>query len=282
MTQLLTEYCTNMDGDLISYDWYHLEQKTYQALERFRQAGLACDKPYWRYLRAYHAPGADPKNSESDLRWDALASLTYGFTGVSWFLYQITGSSADLAPAFFDSAGSFSATKTSLFTAAAAINQELRNLGRAITQLRSVDVRYVASLLQPIATKPWTPGAGGNPHLASVGPKPGELFLDLLVGFFEDDAGEPYVMVQNVRHANADFPLNNALPGTARLVFDFSTAPATLDRTRVEVLDKVSGKVTTLKLTALGGDKAQLDALLEAGDAVLFKHPTGRPFVLGP
>ena len=63
-----------------------------------------------------------------------------------------------------------------------------------------------------------------------------------------------YVMVQNVRHKNGDFPINNASAGTIRLTFDFSKASV----------------------------DAYLDATLAAGDALLFKYDTGAAFALQP
>jgi hypothetical protein len=276
-------YYKQMDADVVSYDYYSQKNKTYREMNMFRLAGLQQGRPYWRYMNSYFTvPPGKKSLTESDLRWDAFSGLVFGYTGHTWFLYQVYGDG--LFPAFFNAAKSFGATKTPLYLVAAKINKEMANLGRAITQLTSTDVRYTPSigLLQPLGTQSWKAGAGKDPYLAGLIAAPGQPLLDSLAGFFRDDAGEIYVMVQNVRHLNGDWPIDSDKDGTLRLTFDFSTAPASLDKTKLLSLDKVTGKVVSLPLTALGGGKMQYDAKLAAGDALLFKYASGKPFVLGP
>jgi len=281
--QQLTYYA-QMDADVVSYDSYTQGNKAYYRLDMFRQAGLKQGRPYWRYINAYFdKPPGGKTITESDMRWDAFSGLVYGYTGHTWFLYQIYNNN-QLSPAFFDAGDSFAAAKTFRYALAAQINQELLNLGRCITQLTSTDVRYTPSvpLLTPQGTKPWQVGAGGDPYLVGLAPAPGQLLLDILVGFFVDDKGERYVMVQNVRHESGSWPIDNDNNGTFRLTFDFGKAPSGLDQTQVLGLDRVTGKVQALALTPLSGGKAQLDVTLAAGNPVLFKYATGVPFALGP
>ena len=278
--QLLQYYGSFVDGDLVCYDSYTLSNKAYERMAKFRAHGLQYKRPYWRYLKAYLSSSSDAL-AESDLRWDAFSGLTYGYTGHTWFLYQV-GTAHNLTPALFSAAGSYTAQKTPLHAVAGQINTELRNLGRAVTQLTSTDVRYVSSvpLVQPAGTQAFGKGAGGDPFLVGVAAAPGELFLDILVGFFVDDFGEQYVMVQNVRHEHGDWPVDNAKPGTIRLTFDFGSA-AGVDKTRLLGLNRLSGAVGDVPLTSLGGSQAQLDVTLDAGNPLLFKYATSRSFVLG-
>ncbi len=269
-----------MNGDIVSYDHYVRDDGAYEALARFRAAGLAQRRPYWRYMKSFYFENGDDALSESDLRWDAFSGLLYGYTGHSWFLYTISPN-ADLQPALFEREADFDSPKTPLFAEVAQINQELRHLGRVVTQLTSTDVRYIAwtSWLQPDGTSAWSRGAGGDPYLSAIA---AVGVADLAAGFFRDDAGEPYVMVQSVAHSSGKWPTGTTAPVTARLTFDFSQAPASLDRTRLLSLDKVTGAPATLALVSQSASTARLEVTLAAGDVVLFKYASGAPLALGP
>jgi hypothetical protein len=279
LAQMLQHYCDKMDADVISYDRYSQSNKTYATMALFRSWGLKCGLPYWRYINAYHDVGDSVGITPSDLRWDAYAGLLFGYTGHTWFLYQISTNNT-LHPAFFAAQNSFAAKKTALYAAAAQLNTELANLGQVVTQLTSTDVRYIPAigLLQPPGTFTWKAGAGGDPYLAGVKPGTGGFLMDILVGFFKDDAGERYVMVQNTRHDNGDWPIDNANAGGVVLDLDFAKAPASLDKTKLLTVDAKTGKVGSIALKALGGGKAQVELNLAAGEAVLFKYSTGKGF----
>ncbi len=281
--EMIAYYGGQMDGDVISYDRYTLGYSAFESLAYFRNAGLSWNKPYWRYLDAYSKAGNNEFPSASDMRWDAFVGLLFGYTGHTWFLYQIPGAE-DVVSALYQSHGDLSVAKTPLWDEAAQINVEMANLGRAITRLTSTDVRYIPGQIlhspQGIAT--WTPGAGGDEYITKIEALGGGLpsIHDLAAGFFRDDAGEIYVMVQNQQHAGADWPINNTDEVTARVHFDFSGAPGELDKTHVLSLDRRTGQVVGLALVSDGGDKASLDVRLAAGDPVLFKYADGFPFAL--
>jgi hypothetical protein len=269
-------------ADIYSYDDYGRGKSVYTSLSSIRGAGIQHGLPYWRYQRAYSDAASAPELEESDSRWDAFSGVSYGFTGHTWFVYQ-NAPNGSLEPGLFTAPGSFTATKTPTFQVVAQINLELANLGRALTQLTSTDVRYVASTVfdQPGSTTAWAKGASGDPFITNIGTGAGSGFLpELLVGFFVDARGEHYVSVQNVRHTNAEFPINNSDPLVAELDFDFTGS--SVDSTRVQSLDRTSGLIVDLPLAAAGGSAAKLDVTLAAGDLVLFKYATGAPFALGP
>ncbi|MCP4625527.1 MAG: hypothetical protein GY850_18730, partial [bacterium] len=191
--ELLEYYCEEMDGDIISYDHYSPKNSTYEALEIFRSAGLRHNKPYWRYLRSFYYQNDPDSISESDMRWNAFSGLVYGYTGHTWFIYNIDPNN-ELDPALFSLEDDFLSPTTNLWTIAAQINKEMQNLGRSITQLTSTDVRYIATIsdLRPEATSKWRFGAGGDPYIDDIERTEDFSLLDILVGFFQDDAGEHY------------------------------------------------------------------------------------------
>lgn len=277
---MIDTFIGDWGGDIVSHDAYRQDNDAYSALAQFRAAALRNNAPYWRYLKAFHYTSDGPDLEESDLRWDAFSGLVYGYTGHTWFIYQIEPTNPDLVPALFATKGDYGSAKTPLWDVVAQINVELGHLGRSVTQLTSTDVRYRASssLNQPAGTQPWSAGAGGDPYLAAFGPAPGNLLLELLIGFFVDDAGEHYLMLQNVRHDHGDWPTDNADSGTARLSFDFSAAPGNVLRSGGQSLDKLTGNVVEVPFTSQAGDQATLDVQLAAGDVFLFKYATGAVF----
>jgi len=279
---MLDYYCHSMDADLVCYDSYSRANVTYGRIEMFRTAALACDMPYWRYLNAYEDAGETDWPSESDMRWNAFVGLVYGYTGHTWFIYQILPAHG-LVPSFFTHAGDFAAPRTQRFDYAAQINIEMMHLGKSITQLNSTDVRYIPALplTQPEGTRTWSPGAGGDLFITEITPLSGAVFQDVLVGFFNDDSGEKYFMVQNVNHSGGDFPVSSDAAATIHLGFDFGivTDPA-FNRDSLLTLNKLTGSVDTLPLTPAGGDLRSLDVTLAAGDAILLKYNTGAEFAM--
>lgn len=267
------------DVDILSYDHYNLGTSANNGLMKIRSSALGAGKPYWRYTKSFHYKNESQSLTAADLRWDALVGVVYGFTGYTWFVYSVAADSQDLAPDLFQVGGNYGATKTALYQAAATTNQELAQIGRSLVLLKSTDVRYVASisLLRPSGIQAWAKGAGSDPYLSGVAIGGGQ---DALVGFFRDDCGETYVMVQNQAHPDGTFPNNSSNTGSVSLEFDFGGATdATLDKTAVLALDTMAGTVATKTLTPAGGTKAKLDVALAPGEVLFFKYKNGRPFV---
>jgi hypothetical protein len=264
--------------DIFSFDRYNLGKRQYATLGLIRRYAQKYHRPYWRYLYGYRQHAGD-RLSPSDLRWDAMSGLVYGFTGFTWFIYQ--GTSSGIAPAFFDQPG-YTGAKSRLWRPAAEVNRDLAAYLRVTTHLWSTDVRYRALLpaLQPEGTRPWRRGAGGDPYLVDLAPAadPGSAGMEILAGFFRDDAGEHYVILQNVRHARGSPPNDNEEAGTIRLRFDFQGAPSDVDPSRILVFDprRQQSKAVALQPRAPRGGVADLP--VAAGDVVLFKYATGRSF----
>ncbi len=264
-------------ADLISYDRYDRKEGGYVALERWRDAAIKNGVPYWRYMKGYLEKNEVLDDIHpSDLRWDAFSGALYGYTGHTWFIYQITPV-PDMAPAFHTTFDLMSAP-TTLFAPAADINRRLVNVGESLSQLTSVDVRYVASLafLQPDETETWEHGAGGDPFITAVKPADGQGFLDIGIGFFVDDAGERYFAIQNPRHTHGAFPNASDTAGVITVAFDFSGSD--VNRERLLSVDDSNGDLVEVPLETSGANKALLEVTLEAGELRLYKYDTGAPF----
>jgi len=280
--EMLQYFATYMDGDIMSYDQYGPSYSSYRHLERTRQVAVDHGVPYWRYLNSFAEAGKrDEFPTETDMRWDALKGLVYGYTGHTWFLYQ-TSRPHNLETALFDSTGDWSANQSQAWHTAADLNRELAVYGRTITQLTSTDVRYIpeVSLYAPEGTTSWSPGAGSDPYITSIAPQNLSFyeFQDVLVGFFEDDLGEIYVMLQNPTHEGASWPIMVEDQADFRIEFDFSGAPHSFDTTQLRTLNIETETVVPYSLQPLDGQRAALNITLSAGDAILFKYATGAPF----
>ncbi len=266
------------DIDVLSYDHYEWGRGAYGGLGDTRAKALAAGKPYWRYILSFHYKDEAAEGTLSDLRWDAFVGAVYGFTGYTWFVYSIDEQNESVAPLLFDTGGDFSAARTPLYDAAAAVNVELAQLGRTLVLLESQDVRFVARypILKPPGVAAWSAGAGGDPYLSAVTL---EDDRDALLGLFRDDCDEPYVMLQNQAHDGADLPNNSASAASFTLSFDFSSAEdESLDESALLALDLTSGDIVTLPLTSTGASSAALEVSLPAGGVLLFKYKTARPF----
>ncbi|MEM6730857.1 MAG: hypothetical protein AAF658_04840 [Myxococcota bacterium] len=281
----VTDFYGTMDGDIVSYDAYDPDARSYyDYLARFRAVGIEQGRPFWRYSKAYYELGEDdPTLMESDLRWGALVGLTYGYTGHTWFLYQ-ADSDHDLGVALFNQPGNYSSTITAQFIFAALINAEMKNYGRAITQLTSTDVRYLqmhnVPFVKPEGVSDWRAGSGDEPYLRAIESSESAP-LDLAIGYFEDFYREKYVIVQNLRHSGAPFPINLDDDATVTLEFDFAEAPSNFDRGRILWFDGKSGEVVNVPLSG-SGDRRSVTRTLTAGDIFFYKYATGRGFMLQP
>jgi len=271
---------TNASVDVLSYDHYVYRVSGYGALNKVRKAALAAGKPYWRYAQAFYYADESAESTEADLRWDAFLGPPFGYTVHTWFLYQIDAGNQDLMPLLFGAKGDYAATKTSLYAVAAALNTQLAQLGRTISLLRSVDVRYVTTVLNLSGLDAWQKGAGGDPYLAKITAQ--GTARDAAVGLFRDDCDEPYVILQNVAHPGAFVPNTSASPTTFRVELDFSASTdATLDRGALVGLDLATGLSTTIVLNG-AGDLRTVDLNIPAGGIVLWKYKNARPIVRQP
>ncbi len=293
---IIQAYVNANEGDLVSTGDYNLDIAHYTVLQTFRKAGLAKGVPYWEYLNAYIGQETEclPSHTRSDLLWQAMAGLAFGYSGHHWFLYQAAAEGHESATNWGGSilnqpTGTWSSTPTSRHQIVSDVNKRLANLGKAVTRLTSTDVRFIKGghPLQPIDVANWSQGAGGFPHLVGVAPASGQQPLEILLGFFVDEWGTRYLVVQNARHTHSHRIGDPALPGsssvgTIQLTFDFAGASAGLPTDHLRVLRSVDGVRDNLPLDDVGGTLRRANIVLEAGDAVMLKYDTGKDFVFGP
>ena len=133
----------------------YLRDQYFFMLQALRKAGLKHNRPYWIFVQAYEDPGRCRLPSESDLRMEVYSALAFGFTGVSYFLY-------DAGPPFrclMDQSNS----PTPLYHVVRELNAEVARLGRSLRFLTCTDVRYVPGSRQqdgktvtnPVPRAPW-------------------------------------------------------------------------------------------------------------------------------
>ncbi len=154
--------------------------------------------------------------------WALLVGLTLGYTGHTWFLYQVDGGvQENILTTLFDQTDNWNAQPTERFAWAMTLNRELETYGRAVTQLLSTGLGWVTDA--PIAL--FHPPRGMtafdsamDPYLESVDAS------EALLGFFADRHGDRYVIVQNPNHTGGSIPNrgDGRLQATRR--FDFSSA----------------------------------------------------------
>jgi len=278
--QSMLDHYAAMDADIVSYTSDATGRAVYTQAAMFRGAGLETGRPYWCYLPASLDPDTDAPRAPSQLRWKAFAHALLGYTGYSWLPYQ-SEPGLGTQTAFFDSP-SVDATPTTTFATAAQINHELAHLGRALTQLNSTGIRYLAAESLAVPRHPeniplWAPGAGGDPYLWSV--STGSPDQELALGFFVDEAGAHYFAVQNPNHVGGPPPTNSNSSATVNLAFQFP-GDGTVDPVLLHTLDAITGDVETHDLTVGSQGAASLTFELAAGELRLLKYATGTPFAL--
>ena len=270
-------------ADVLSHDSYSLQNSGFVRLEGFRQLGLDAGLPYWRYLRSYvNSPSDDPP-SQADLRWHAMLGVTYGYTGHSWFVYQIGTQHQPIESVFFTEPGNQDAARTQQFDWAAAVNRDLTYYGRVLPQLTSLGVRHLStnSLLTIDAVQDWSESEGIDPYLSQVEITDGFRFLgnlaqEILLGFFKDDADRRYIVVQNLNRDGRS-TVGNHDDAKVRLSFDFSSAPPEIRRDRLERLDPASQSVVPVPLVTQG-DQGSVELTIPAGDVVFLRYDDGCPW----
>lgn len=271
----LRESCSNGNVDVFSYDRYTYSNAHYETIGLFRDAAIACGIPYWRYM------GAIPTNrqlSPSGMRWDAMLGIVYGYTGHTWFVYNISIWEPENIPSiFFTTPDDWASPTTTWFDVAAQLNQELVVYGQAQRRLRSKTVSYFTPVPIPLVHPPegisqWTSGTGQDPYLRAISPVSGAPVQDAALGHYEDPYGDTYVVIQNPNRVDGSFPNDSDATATFRLELDFGGAPPNVRSDRVIQLgaDGV--------LRALPVQNGSLNLTIEAGDVIFFKYDTGRPF----
>jgi len=239
--------------------------------------------------------------SESEIRLNNFALWTFGFKKVIHFIYHWRA--AHLPAVIFDT--SDTSQPNAKFDQIAETSRQSLNLGSALVQLISTDLRMLRGQHNPGAVNNDLPGyeettggtpinistwnSGADPYMTNltvtnISGKNSGLDGDLFVGYFKPLAAE----FTNASHENdIYFMVLNGLSDTAatpaqtqqqiRMDFDFGVSGIT----NLQRLSRDTGLVETVNLTSDGGSQYHLDLTLDGGTADLFKFNNGGTFV-GP
>ncbi len=180
--------------DVLMYDCYPFESggatdvnTFFGALTTFRQEALQQHVPYWSYMQCFTcaAAGYPRMPSESEMRMQAFSSLTAGYTGLGYCIYDTNS-----AAGYYGLVGTSPTARSSYVQS---MNPEITNLGQSLRFLTSGDLRFVpGSDATPTGLTNWAGGAGGDSHITNVQVNAGQAgtYKDGLIGFFTDDAGQ--------------------------------------------------------------------------------------------
>ena len=294
-------YVETCEPDVFSFDHYPLQrngetQDTYlYNLAWGRQTAMKHRLPYWMYLQAYGRQEEKPSYAyrvpaEADMRFLVYTFLAHGGTGIMLFNYYgyLESMVVDTGvgnPARSEQPHIYENTVVSrAWHAVRDVAPEVQNLARALILLRSRgSVAYAGNGLL-WAGKPPTydrhnpsppfrnQAFAGHGPLRSVRVR-GDGEMGALVSFLDDEAGEEYFMVVNLRHG----PALSKTDGTHAVLLTFAS-----EVEQVERLNRWTGRVEVLRTVATqdGGEGRQLTLVLEGGTGDLLKWSNGKPWAL--
>lgn len=282
-------YIETCKPDVFSYDHYPLlpdgstESHYLEWMNNGREAAMRHRLPYWAILQAYSRKVTDGVSyrmpDEADLRFVTFALLAHGGTGLGYFMYYGYSSGAEESGhSMVDDVGVPDVARTPAeqhryentvlnpsYYAVRDLAPEVQNLGNALINLRPKDAIGYTGIV-PENCKPFAPRKNlKNVELLNL---PDETAL---VSFFDDQAGEEYFMVVNLRHG-AGLSKSEA-QATARLTFAESVQ-------RVERLNRLTGRIEVLETRPRAAGQRSLDVQLPGGTGDLFKWSNGRPWAL--
>jgi hypothetical protein len=276
-------------------------------MQRYRTAGLlgnngsgATPIPYAQFLNSYRPSYTAATPSESYVRLQQNASWAFGYSMVSYFVYN-GWVDEWAASAMFDSASDNQ--PNAVFNYVAETNRQSRNLSPALVRLVSTDIRmipgkysdytwwqgnHIDTLSLPSGISQWASGHlhgdingnnGGNDYITGITPITGpgggvrSTYSDVLIGYFKPLLdGNPGYSFANGLHFMI---VNGASQGTAaesaqwyHLTFDFTGS----EFDSLVRLSRNTGKVELVTLTAIGGANYSLNLYLPGGTGDLFAY----------
>jgi hypothetical protein len=160
-----------------------------------RGSALEHDVPFWNFFNVMpYGPHTDP--TAGQLRWQVYASLAHGARGILYFCY-FTPPGAE-----FPKGGAIirrDGTRTRHYEQAKAINFAVSNLGPALMELTSTEVRRVGPEDDPSRVLAGTP-------LRAITRAVVDPPNDYLVGIFSHSDGRRAVLLQNYQYAFTAWP----------------------------------------------------------------------------
>ena len=220
----------------IHQTWNRQERDTwFDRASTVRREALRAGLPYWACVQSIDRSGDKRLLSESNLRMQLFALLTYGYTGQTYFIYDFGFKGA---PALMNAEGK----PSHVYRYAADANPEVLRVGKAIRYLTSTRVCAVpageglAPFVDPEILPAWAPSTLDDDPLRSVrilepGPQ-----RHGLIGTFRDDDGGRYFMLTNLWRRPGG---KEGSAANTRLSFRVVLDPTI---TSIQRLDRVTGR----------------------------------------
>jgi len=293
-------YVQTCQPDILSFDNYPLlrngETQSHYLynLAWGRHSAQKYRLPYWLFLQAYGREHERPNYAyrvpdEADLRFLVFTHLAHGGAGTMFFhYYGHPGSMIDDVKV--ENEGRAGAPQhryehtvaSRAWFAVRDVAPEVQNLGRALVNLRSKgEITYTGNGMlwdhdpPRYTTHNREDGYRSGPFTGRGSLKSVRVVeqdeMGLLVGFFDDQAGQEYFMVVNMMHG-LNMSKMDALR-TVRLTFEHTVA-------KIERLNRLTGQVELLATVPGEGGTMQIDVQLEGGSGDLFKWHNGQPWNL--
>ena len=262
----IDEFAAIVDPDVLMTDVYPMSAAGLGAsyfgiLSDIRKTALAHGMPYWMIIQSFESTGDFDRRlpSESDLRLQLFVPLTYGYTGIIYFTYDVA-----YERGLIDKTGE----PNRLYHVAAKANHEVTNLGRALRFLTSTNIGCVPghheengnAVPNERRRSTWAIDLAELPVREITVESPGKR-KDTMLGMFQDDDGGQYFMLTNLWHDADATAADRAFPVTIR----FAPEVETLYR-----LNRLTGKSEQLQL-----DNGIVRITLPGGTGDLFKLNDG-------
>ena len=281
----VNDYIQIVRPDVMMFDIYAFQKKGGVAnvyflnLQIVREASLKSHLPYWIFVQSYASERENRRlPSESDNRLQLFAPLTFGYTGIAYFVYDGAFPTAD-------SQGLLqSGEKTPLFDPAAKAHREVLNIGGPIRFLTSTQVRFLKAIPSspvPQGLRSWDKSTDREPLFRDITidvpvTLPSDAidqatyyadapYLGGLIGYFHDDNGQRYFMLTNTWHGGS------ATAEQRELTFHIQFAPTVES---IQRLNRITGKVEVIPVDPETG----LVITLPGGTGDLFKF-SADPFI---
>jgi len=289
----------------VDYNYVQILYGWYGQLVYFRNIALNGNGnvskpiPFGAFTQTWFANQSTPP-SRSQTRLNCFGSLAFGAKMLSAFVFNDYPANTNytiVSTLFNETPLSKSKQPTNQFWCQAEINQQVTNIGPALLQLQTSDIRFIPKARTtssiylegyPIATLNWTE-AKERPDayltkvsatgIATVNNENG----DVLVGYFKpvhksldgtNTTNENYFMIVNGFYANDTVSSFQNI----RLNFNFGELTHINSLLRIS---RLTGKVEVVPLIKenTAGNEYHLDLLLNGGEGDLFKYNNGVPFV---
>lgn len=222
-TEYLERYVEEVDPQFISYDNYQVQYSQdmqnaaraslyYSDLLEVRRVAQEHNLPYWLIVSSNQIRPFTTIPSPANLRYQAYTGLAAGFNGITWYTYYSRG--YGYAPIAED--GERNITWTYL----RGVNHEIQTIGSLMNHLKSTGLYFTAPA--PVEGLPTLPGK----IVDAV-----ECEQPVMVGEFENEKGEPFVMLVNLSMQNSAkmSPKRNGEPITGKYFSPQDGRPLPID-----------------------------------------------------